>query len=95
MQNRKGSAVMWSHVCLYSFSGVIVLLEKAARKLFSVEPFVPKPLSVLTKHIWQLLWHVNVVFACSDLFYDEFCFVTAHYCFMVSLHLSAFFMNGE
>ncbi|XP_067223896.1 XK-related protein 5b isoform X2 [Chanodichthys erythropterus] len=30
MQNRKGSAVMWSHVCLYSFSGVIVLLEKVA-----------------------------------------------------------------
>lgn len=36
MQNRKGSAVTWSHVCLYSFSGVILLLEKAARKLFSV-----------------------------------------------------------
>ncbi|KTF82808.1 hypothetical protein cypCar_00023098 [Cyprinus carpio] len=31
MQNRKGSAIIWSHVCLYSFSGVIVLLEKAAR----------------------------------------------------------------
>ncbi|XP_077096048.1 XK-related protein 5b isoform X1 [Siphateles boraxobius] len=33
MQNRKGSAVTWSHVCLYSFSGVIVLLEKAALAL--------------------------------------------------------------
>ncbi|XP_073682526.1 XK-related protein 5-like [Garra rufa] len=30
MQNHKGSAITWSHVCLYSFSGVIVLLEKAA-----------------------------------------------------------------
>ncbi|XP_059377053.1 XK-related protein 5b [Carassius carassius] len=33
MQNRKGSAIIWSHVLLYSFSGVIVLLEKAALAL--------------------------------------------------------------
>ncbi len=51
MQNLKGSAIIWSHVCLYSFSGVIVLLEKAARKLFSGESFLSKPLSLLTEHI--------------------------------------------
>ncbi|XP_043118672.1 XK-related protein 5b [Puntigrus tetrazona] len=33
MQNRKGSAITWSHVCLYSFSGVIALSEKAALAL--------------------------------------------------------------
>lgn len=99
MQNRTGSAVTWSHVCLYSFSGVIVLLEKAARKLLSVESFLPKPLSVLTKHIWQLLRHVDVGSASSGLFYYEFSFVTAHYYYnaamVSSLHLSAFFMKGE
>ncbi len=51
MQNLKGSAIIWSHVCLYSFSGVIVLLEKAARKLFCGESFLSKPLSLLTEHI--------------------------------------------
>ncbi|XP_055028169.2 XK-related protein 5b [Misgurnus anguillicaudatus] len=30
MQNQKGRAIMWSHICLYSFSGVIILLEKVA-----------------------------------------------------------------
>ncbi|XP_052001563.1 XK-related protein 5-like [Xyrauchen texanus] len=30
MQNQKGRVITWSHVCLYSFSGVIILLEKVA-----------------------------------------------------------------
>ncbi|XP_056624314.1 XK-related protein 5b [Triplophysa dalaica] len=30
MQNHKGREIMWSHVCLYSFSGVVIVLEKVA-----------------------------------------------------------------
>lgn len=39
MQNQKERVIMWSDICLYSFSGVIILLEKVARKLFSMEVF--------------------------------------------------------